>query len=71
MFAACEGPRDQRRVASRADIGEKALQVIADSRKVVVDRPGVDVMTHENSEEAECFGGGVNGALMEMTEGEI
>jgi hypothetical protein len=52
-------------------VREIPFKIIADPRKVVVDRLRIDVMTHENSEKTQCFGSGVDGSVMEMTESEI
>jgi hypothetical protein len=50
---------------------EITFEIVADPREVVVDGLWVDMVTHEDSEEAQCFRSGVNGSVMKMTEGEI
>ena len=50
---------------------EIPFEIIADPRKVVVNRLWINVMTHENSEKTQCFGSGVDGLVTEMTESEI
>jgi hypothetical protein len=50
---------------------EITFKIVADSGEVVVDRLWVDVVTHEDSEETQSFGSGVNRSVMQMTESEI
>ena len=50
---------------------EIPFEIVADPGEVIVDRLRVDMMTHENSEEAQCFGSGINGSVMEMTKSKI
>jgi hypothetical protein len=50
---------------------EIPFKIVADSRQVIINRLWVDMMTHENSGEAQCFGSGINGSVMEMTESKI
>jgi hypothetical protein len=52
-------------------VREITFEVVADPREVVVDGLWVDMVTHEDGEEAQCFGSGVNGSVMKMTGGEI
>ena len=70
-FAASKGAGHEGGVASGADIREEPLEVIADTRKVIIDGVGVNMVTHEDSKKAECFGGRVNGAVVEAAEGEV
>ena len=50
---------------------EEAFKVVTDSRKVIVNRFGIDVMTHVDSEETHGFGGGVDGFVVKMAEGKV
>ena len=47
------------------------FEVVANARKVVVDRFGVDIMTHENCEETQGFGCGINRTMVEVAKGEV
>jgi hypothetical protein len=49
-FATCKGPRDKDGVAGGANIREEALKVVTNTRKVVVNRFGINMVAHENSE---------------------
>jgi hypothetical protein len=70
-FTTRKGPRHESRVARGADMWEITFEIVTDPREIIVDRLRVDMMAHENSEKAECFGSGVNGSLMKVTKGEI
>ena len=50
---------------------EITFKIVGDTGEVIVNQLWVDVVTHKNSEEAQGFGSGVNGAVMEMAESKI
>ena len=50
---------------------EEAFKVVTDSGKVIVNRFGIDVMSHIDSEETHGFGGGVDRFVVKMAESEV
>jgi len=53
------------------NVREEALKVIANTREVVVDRIGVDVVTHEHCEKTNGFRSRVMGMLMQAVKGNV
>ena len=50
------------------DVWEEAFEVVTDFGKIIVDRFGIDVMTHVDCEETHGFRGGVDGFVVKMAE---
>jgi hypothetical protein len=52
-------------------VWEEAFKVVTDSGKVIVNRFGIDVMTHVDCEETHGFGSGVDGFVVKMAETKV